>query len=462
MDIRDWLTYTLFEFGTYTLTIGNLVALLFALLVLFLLQRLLRRRILPAYLQKEGIERKERRQIFRMANFIIVFTGLLGVVWTLNLDLDLLEYLLQGEDESPEEEKRYSLRISTILLAGLVLQIARLVDLIVTKVLSDYYQQRNKGEGKELVNYEQDTRPERTTQYVVYVIAILIILQNFGFNRQLFEIKSEPFYISNFFFAILILLCARLGSWILTQIVLYSYYKRNEINRGSQFAINQLLKYLLYVIASLMALEMVGVKLTVVWGSAAALLVGVGLGLQQTFNDLISGIIILFERSVEVGDVVEIDGLIGRVKKIGIRTSLIETRRHISVIVPNSKLITDNVINWSHNDNTARFQVAVGVAYGSDTFLVKRLLIEAAKQNKYVLKYPPPFVRFVNFGSSSLDFELHFFTQEFMRTEDVKSELRFEIDRIFRENGVTIPFPQQDVWFKNTIPKEEENPPVDP
>ena len=361
-----------------------------------------------------------------MANFIIVFTGLLGIILTLNLDFDLLDYFLPSEEAEPNQERSYHLRISTIFLAGIILQIARLADFFVTKVISSYYEQRHEEKGKELPGYEQGAKPERTTQYVVYVIAILIILQNFGFNRQLFTVNNENFYISNFFIAILILLCARLANWVLIQIVLYTYYKRNDINRGSQFAINQLLKYLIYVIASLMALETIGVQLTVIWGSAAALLVGVGLGLQQTFNDLISGIIILFERTVEVGDVIEINGLVGRVKKIGIRTSLIETRKHITVIVPNSKLITDNVINWSHNDNTARFSVSVGVAYGSDTVKVKRLLMDAAKQSKYVLKYPPPFVRFVDFGSSSLDFELHFFTKEFMRTEDVKSELRLK------------------------------------
>ena len=230
---------------------------------------------------------------------------------------------------------------------------------------------------------------------------------------------------------------------------MFGYYKKKRINVGAQFAINQLLKYFLYVVAFLFALESLGVKLTVLWGGAAALLVGIGLGLQQVFNDFISGILLLFERTVEVGHVVQVDGLIGSVKKIGLRTSLVETRDNITVIVPNSKLTSENVVNWSHYDNKARFRIAIGVAYGSDTQLVKELLLKVAKENGYVLKHPASFVRFTDFGDSSLNFELHFWSHEFINIEDVKSDLRFEIDRVFREHKVEIPFPQRDVWFKN-------------
>jgi small-conductance mechanosensitive channel len=174
----------------------------------------------------------------------------------------------------------------------------------------------------------------------------------------------------------------------------------------------------------------------------------VGLGLQETFKDLFSGVILLFERRAEVGDVVEVDGLIGTVKRIGVRTSLVETRDNIVVIVPNSRLIVQHFVNWSHNDNKARFYIQVGVAYGSDTELVRQLLLDIARSNAEVIRHPAPFVRFVDFGNSSLDFQLHFWSHEFIRIEDVKSDMRFKIDQAFRENGVTIPFPQRDVWMK--------------
>ena len=179
------------------------------------------------------------------------------------------------------------------------------------------------------------------------------------------------------------------------------------------------------------------------------MLVGIGLGLQQTFNDLISGIILLFERSVEVGNVVELNGgMIGTVRRIGLRTSLIETRENISVIVPNSKLITDIVTNWSHNDDKARFLIQIGVAYGTDTQLVKKLLLKIARDNVYVLSNPGPTVRFTNFGDSSLDFNLIFWSRNFLVIEDIKSDLRFEINQVFLDNKINIPFPQRDVWIR--------------
>ena len=168
-----------------------------------------------------------------------------------------------------------------------------------------------------------------------------------------------------------------------------------------------------------MAVETLGIQMTVLWGGAAALLVGVGLALQQTFNDLISGIILLFERSIEVGDVVNVSGMIGTVKRIGLRTSIVESVDNVTLLVPNSKFINEQVINWSHFDEKVRFKVSVGVAYGSDTKLVRKLLSKVAQENIYVLEYPSPFVRFVDFGSSSLDFQLFFYSRNLIVIEAV-------------------------------------------
>jgi small-conductance mechanosensitive channel len=232
-------------------------------------------------------------------------------------------------------------------------------------------------------------------------------------------------------------------------IFLDSFYRNKKMNIGSQYAFNQLLKYIIFTVATLYILDTVGVKLTVIWGGAAALLIGAGFGLQQTFNDFFSGILLLFERTVEVGDVVQLaDGLIGTVRKIGLRTSFVQTFDDRTVIVPNSQLVVNDVINFSHTDEKARFVVAVGVAYGSDTELVKQLLFEAAKVHDKVIKFPVPFVRFVDFGDSSLNFELHFWSRELVRIDDVRSDLRFKIDQLFREHDIVIPFPQRDVWFK--------------
>ena len=215
----------------------------------------------------------------------------------------------------------------------------------------------------------------------------------------------------------------------------------------SNFKPRNLLLVLALVLAIILAIESVGIDITWLIGASAALLVGIGMGMQQTFNDIISGIIILFEGTIEVGDVLEIDELVGTIREIRLRTCKIETRESIVVIVPNSKFVTSNVINWSHNNKTTRFNVEVGVAYGSDVGLVKKVLLECADKHGEVLKKPFAFVRFEGFGESSLDFRLFFWTNRIWEVENIKSDLRFMIDDRFRESGITIPFPQRDVHF---------------
>jgi small-conductance mechanosensitive channel len=197
-----------------------------------------------------------------------------------------------------------------------------------------------------------------------------------------------------------------------------------------------------------MILDTLGIRLTLLLAGSAALLVGIGLGLQQVFKDIVSGFFLLFEGNLKVGDVVELEGDVGIVKEIGFRTTKIENRDNIILIIPNSKFIGENVINWSHIEQKTRFSVDVGVAYGSDVELVKKVLLECARDHQEVTEYPKPFVRFDDFGNSSLDFQLFFWTDNAFRVENIKSDLRFAIDKKFRENKITIPFPQRDVHIK--------------
>ncbi len=443
----DFFSKILFEIGDYHFHVGQLIGALVLVLLLYMLYRLVTRRILPVYYEKETVEPDQKKHIKTLLQYLTYLIGFVGLILIFRLNYPLYE----------NENGNYSFGVLTILGAMIIFQLARLSDALLSKiVLHNYYQKRDEEREKETTEKTTDELEDRATtmvRYVIYITSILIILRAFHLDYRLFSFTNGEntfdFNISNILIAILVILVARLFVWVLVNLVLYSYYKRNNINVGSQYAVNQLLKYVIYVIALFLAIDNLGIDMTLVWGGAAALLVGIGLGLQQTFNDLISGIILLFERTVEVGDVVNIDGLIGSVKKIGLRTSLVETRDNITVIVPNSKLIVDNVVNWSHFDNKARFHIAVGVAYGSDTQKVKELLQQVAKENIYVIKYPYPFVRFINFGESSLDFELHFWTRNFIVIEDIKSDMRFEIDRLFREHQIEIPFPQRDVWTKN-------------
>ncbi|MFH1320047.1 MAG: mechanosensitive ion channel domain-containing protein [Bacteroidota bacterium] len=227
--------------------------------------------------------------------------------------------------------------------------------------------------------------------------------------------------------------------------VMYREQLTKKIGPGKQHALFQIIKYFLIVIAIAIVLESIGIKVTILLAGSAALLVGLGFGLQQTFSDFISGIILLFEGTIKIGEIIEVEGIVGRVKKIGLRTTEIETRDDIIMIMPNSKFTAEKVINWSHNMKYTRFIITVGVAYGSDTELVKNVLLECANENNFVANNPEPRVRFKDFGDSSLDFELLFYSDNMFRIERVKSDIRFMIDKKFRENGIHIPFPQRDV-----------------
>ena len=175
------------------------------------------------------------------------------------------------------------------------------------------------------------------------------------------------------------------------------------------------------------------------------MLVGLGFGLQQIFNDFVSGLILLFEGTIKVGEVVEVEGIVGRVIRIGLRTSELETRDNIMMLIPNSMFTSEKVINWSHNLQFTRFRVKIGVAYGSDTKLVKNVLLACADEHTFITKKPQPRVRFREFGDSSLNFELLFFSDNMFRIESVKSDIRFMIDQKFRANDIQIPFPQRDL-----------------
>ena len=220
----------------------------------------------------------------------------------------------------------------------------------------------------------------------------------------------------------------------------------------------QIIKYIIWMIVVIGVLQSGGIRLTLFLGAGAALLVGIGFGLQQIFADIISGIFLLFERNLLIGDVLEVEGgIVGKVKEIGIRTSKILTRENIIYIIPNSQIISDKVINWSHAETRTRFNVNVGVAYGSDIRLVEKVLLEVAAGHQDLCNKPVPFVRFNDFGESSLDFQLFFWTRKSFIVENIKSDLRFEIDTKFRQNNIEIPFPQRDLHFKSGKPLKIDN-----
>jgi small-conductance mechanosensitive channel len=208
-------------------------------------------------------------------------------------------------------------------------------------------------------------------------------------------------------------------------------------------------KYFILLLVFFFSLDNIGVNVTAIFAASAALLIGIGLALQTLFQDIICGIFVLVDKSVHVDDIIEIDGKVIRVTDISLRTTRGVNRANKVLIIPNHTYLTSTLYNWTQNGNMTRENVEVGVAYGSDVELVKQLLLEAAKNTKDILDLPEPLVQFLGFGESSLDFRLVFTVANSFFAVDAKSEINFKIDRLFRENKVTIPFPQRDVHIYN-------------
>lgn len=230
-------------------------------------------------------------------------------------------------------------------------------------------------------------------------------------------------------------------------------FTRNMDNIDQQkfISVFRFIKYIIYIIMFFVILSLSGINITPFLAASAALLVGLGLALQELFQDIIGGILIILDKSLLVGDVIEIDGKVGRVVDIKLRTTRALTRDDKVIIIPNHKFIKDTVYNYTQNHKQTRDIVKVGVAYGSDTRLVEKLLLESLVDLPGVLQTPAPFVVFDDFGDSSLNFTVYFSISDSFIDPRIKSAIRFRIDALFREHNITIPFPQRDVHMYKTL-----------
>ncbi|MDT0678165.1 mechanosensitive ion channel family protein [Autumnicola musiva] len=253
-------------------------------------------------------------------------------------------------------------------------------------------------------------------------------------------------------------------SFVLTSIVLrvlrsFIMGKLLDEDKMKFVSIFKFIKYSVYLIVILITLSTAGIDITVLLTASAVLFVGIGLALQELFQDIIGGIFIIMDKSLLVGDIIEVDGRVGRIFQIKLRTTRALTRDDKVMVIPNHKFISDTIFNYTQNHKTTREAVKVGVAYGSNTELVRKVLLECAKDQKGVLKKPEPFVLFEDFGDSALHFGLHFYISDSFVDPKVKSELRFNIDKKFRLNNITIPFPQRDVhmFYPNSAMQGNKN-----
>ncbi len=235
------------------------------------------------------------------------------------------------------------------------------------------------------------------------------------------------------------------------------FLSRTKLQPSLQFGLSRIIGYTLIAVGFYVAFQLVGVDLSSLAIIAASLGVGIGFGLQNIINNLVSGIIILAERPISIGDRIEVAGVAGRVTKIQLRSTTMVTNDNITMIVPNADFISNTVTNWSHGDPKVRIRVPVGVAYGSDLKLLQRLLLEAAAEHPKALRDPSPVVLFTEFGDSSLNFELGVWTQEMTATPiHFTSEMNFIIDQKLRENDIEIPFPQRDLHVRSGLPAAAE------
>ena len=222
--------------------------------------------------------------------------------------------------------------------------------------------------------------------------------------------------------------------------------RKLEANDKLKFiSVFKFIKYLVYLIVIIVTLSSAGINITVLLTASAALFVGLGLALQELFQDIIGGLFIIVDKSLLVGDIIEMDGRVGRVINIKLRTTRVLTRDDKVMIIPNHKFISEILFNYTQNHKSTREFVKVGAAYGSDTERVEAILLECAREQTGIVKKPEPFVLFEDFGDSALVFSLNFFVTDSFVDPKIKSQLRFKIDHKFRINNISIPFPQRDV-----------------
>lgn len=265
-----------------------------------------------------------------------------------------------------------------------------------------------------------------------------------------FPIAGQQFSIWSIiqFFTFIFLLFYLSGKF--NKLLVNKILSRYNLDIGVRQSIGTITRYIILVLGLYIIIDSSGIELDSITVLFGALGVGIGFGLQNIVNNFISGLIILFERPIKVGDRIEVGEVNGDVVDISARSTTVITNDNISIIIPNSEFISSRVINWSHNDRKIRFRFPVGVSYKEDPERVKKILLEVLNANDGVLKSPPPDVWFDAFGDSSLNFNLMVWTMKYVqRPKQLKSQLYYEIFAKFKEHNIEIPFPQRDLHVRS-------------
>ena len=270
-------------------------------------------------------------------------------------------------------------------------------------------------------------------------------------DTELFTINETPVTLISLLLFTVLLLAALVVARLAARAVAGRIAARFEVDRGTEFTVRRLLQYGLTAAGAVLAFQFIGVDFSTLAVIFGFLSVGIGFGLQNVTSNFVAGLILLFERPIKVGDRVTVGDLEGDVIQINMRSTTIRSVRNISVIVPNSDFVSDEVINWSHGEPTVALWVDVGVSYDSDLETVVRALKEVAEAHPQVLAHPEPEVRFLSFGDSAWDMRLIAWIDDPHRNRPVTSELNMAIVRKFREYDIEIPFPQRDIHVRSPM-----------
>ena len=304
----------------------------------------------------------------------------------------------------------------------------------------------------------------RHAMVLIHLAIWSVVIANILVDWRLFNLSSDAFNtvlgagvavgsqkvsIGLILSALGILYGAFIVSWTIQAVLMENTFGRRDLDRGARISIGRLIHYAAVLMGFILALFALGFDLKNITILGGALGVGIGFGMQTIVNNFVCGLIMLFERPVKVGDAIELSGQWGQIKKVGLRATIVQTYDNSEIVVPNSDLITNQVTNWTLAERLSRIKIPVGVAYGSDVQLVMETLLQCATDNPTVLKSPEPQVLFLNFGGSSLDFELRAWVADFDTRLKVSSELHQEIDRRFRQKNIEIPFPQSDIHVRS-------------
>ncbi|MFH2045508.1 MAG: mechanosensitive ion channel domain-containing protein [Pseudomonadota bacterium] len=284
------------------------------------------------------------------------------------------------------------------------------------------------------------------------------ILENFSaiWNFTVLSIDSHSITIGKLVIAIAVFIAGIIAVRILNKTIGNRIFSKFRFKETTTSAIQKMFNYFAYLLVLLFALRMLNIPLTAFAFLGGAIAIGVGFGAQTLINNFISGFIIMAEQPIAIGNLIDVDGVLGQVEEIGARCTRIRTGENIHILIPNSVFLEKNITNWTLSDQKIRAKVVLGVIYGSPVKEVERLLLKAVKENDKVLQDIEPFVVFTDFGDNALIFEVHFWIsiRRIIDRRLIESSIRFRIDALFREAGIVIAFPQRDVHLDTLKPLE--------